>query len=228
MKIIVAIVISLFIFTACKKDSTVASINLHTDYFPLETGKYVIYEALEIQHDDQAILLSDTNRFFLKTVIGEEIEDLTGGQAYKFYRYWRKDENEIWEIKDVWTTKLIANRLELVEENERKVKLVFAPTTDKAWDMNALNSQEKMLVRYDANSLHKALTINELNFDSTIRVNQQDFFSLVDHRKKFELYAKGVGLVYTFYKDNDINNFDTLNIRKGNEIHLRLLSYGME
>jgi len=51
---------------------------------------------------------------------------------------------------------------------------------------------------------------------------------LVDHRKKFEVYAKGVGLIYKFYKDNDILNFDTLNIRFGREIHFRVIDYGLE
>jgi hypothetical protein len=233
MKFVGFIALGLLLFTACKKETTSDSINFHADYYPLETGRFVIYEAMEIQHDDQAIILSDTNKFFLKTVIGEEIEDLMGDQAHKFYRYTRTNENDPWVIKDVWTTKLKSNRVELVEENERIVKLVFAPTPDKEWDMNAYNAEDKMLVRYDETSLHKSYTSTPSNFpatslDSTIRVNQQNFFSLVDDRKKYEIYAKGIGLVHKFYKNNSINNFDTLNIRQGREIHYRLIEFGKE
>jgi hypothetical protein len=233
MKIVGFIALGLLLFTACKKETSSDSINFHADYYPLETGRFVIYEAMGIQHDDQAIILSDTNKFFLKTVIGEEIEDLMGDPAYKFYRYIRTNENDPWVIKDVWTTKLKANRVDLVEENDRMVKLVFAPTIDKEWDINAHNPQEKILVRYDEVSLHKSYTITPSNFpamsfDSTIRVNQQNFFSLVDDRKKYEVYAKGIGLVHKFYKDNSINNFDTLNIRQGREIHYRLIEFGLE
>jgi hypothetical protein len=108
------------------------------------------------------------------------------------------------------------------------VKLVFAPTLEKVWDINAFNNDATLNARYDAASLHGNRTINNIYLDSTLRVNQQDFFSLVDHRKKYEIYAPGIGLVYKFYKDNDILNFDTLNIRNGNEIHYSIVDFGQE
>jgi hypothetical protein len=212
---------------SCKKDITPEP-QFHYDYYSLETGKYVVYEAMEIRHDVQALIQRDTNRFFLKTVIGESITDLEGDTAYKFFRYTKNNISDEWVIKDVWTTKLKNRRAELVEENQRLVKLVFAPTSDKVWDMNAFNADPKQNVRYDIESLHQSRTINTMNFDSTVQVNQQDFFSLVDHRKKFEVYAKGVGLIYKFYKDNDILNFDTLNIRFGREVHYRVIDHGTE
>lgn len=225
VKIILTMLTALML--SCKKDNS-PDPKFHFDYYPLETGRFVVYDAMEIRHDVQALIQRDTNRFILKTVIGEQITDLEGDIAYKYYRYWKNTTTDTWELKDVWTTKLKNQRAELVEENQRIVKLVFAPTSDKVWNMNAFNADEKLNVRYNAESLHKEYTINNLSFDSTIQVNQQDFFSLVDHRKKFEIYAKGVGLVYKFYKDNDILNFDTLNIRFGREIHYRVIDFGIE
>lgn len=212
---------------SCKKDES-PNPEFHFNYYPLETGRFVVYEAMEISHDVQALIQHDTNRFLLKTVVGEQILDLEGDIAFKFYRYWKINPEDEWVIKDVWTTKRKAFRIELVEENKRMVKLVFAPTPEKVWDINAFNMDAALNARYDASSLHYQRTINNLNFDSTLRVNQQDFFSLVDHRKKYEIYAKGVGLIYKFYKDNDILNFDTLNIRRGNEIHYSVVDFGQE
>lgn len=214
-------------FVACKKDN-VPEPKFHYDYYPLQTGRFVVYDAMEISHDVQALIQHDTTRFFLKTVIGEEIEDLEGDRAFKFYRFWKTNEDDAWEIKDVWTTKLKQLRIELVEENQRMVKLVFAPTKDKEWNINAYNTDAPLKAKYDEASLHTARNIFGIQFDSTIRVNQQDFFSLVDHRKKFEVYAKGVGLIHKSFKDNDILNFDTLNIRKGTEIHYTVIDFGLE
>lgn len=224
-KIIVLILAGIFI--SCKKDNAPEP-KFHFDYYPLQTGRFVIYNAMEISHDDQALIQHDTTLFFLKTVIGEEIVDLEGDVAFKFFRFWKTEEDAEWVIKDVWTTKLKQLRIELVEENQRLVKLVFAPSADKTWDINAYNTDPRLEANYDASSLHAARSIGGIQFDSTLRVNQQDFFSLVDHRKKFEIYAKGVGLVYKFYKDNDILNFDTLDIRKGTEIHYRVIDFGIE
>lgn len=224
-KIIVLILAGIFI--SCKKDNAPEP-KFHFDYYPLQTGRFVIYNAMEISHDDQALIQHDTTLFFLKTVIGEEIVDLEGDVAFKFFRFWKTEEDAEWVIKDVWTTKLKQLRIELVEENQRLVKLVFAPSADKTWDINAYNTDPRLEANYHAGSLHAARSIGSIQFDSTLRVNQQDFFSLVDHRKKFEIYAKGVGLVYKFYKDNDILNFDTLNIRKGTEIHYRVIDFGIE
>ena len=212
---------------SCKKDDS-PNPEFHFDYYPLETGRFVVYNAMEIRHDIQALIPRDTNKYLLKTVIGENIIDLEGDSAFVFYRYWKINPEDEWVIKDVWTTKLKDRRAELVEENQRIIKLVFAPTADKIWNLNALNADPNMNVRYAAESLHKSHNINGLSFDSTIRVNQRDFFSLVDHRKQYEIYAKGVGLVYKFYKNNDILNFDTLNIRFGHEIHYSVIDFGLE
>lgn len=212
---------------SCKKDEA-PNPEFHLNYYPFEIGRFVVYEAMEISHDVQALIPHDTNIFLLKTVVGEQIIDLEGDLAYKFYRYWKINPEDEWAIKDVWTTKFKEMRIELVEENKRMVKLVFAPTLEKIWDINAYNPDPKLNARYDAGSLHTNSVLNGLYFDSTLHVNQQDFFSLVDHRKKFEVYAKGVGLVYKFYKDNDILNFDTLNIRKGTEIHYSIIDFGLE
>jgi hypothetical protein len=76
--------------------------------------------------------------------------------------------------------------------------------------------------------LHQSKNISGFDFDSTATVLYEDFFSLVDYRKRYDVYAPHVGLVQRSYKDLRINNFDTLNIQNGTEVHYRLLDYGKE
>jgi hypothetical protein len=210
---------------SCKKgDNT--PVDFAYEYYPLNVGHYVIYDVLEVRHDVQATIQRDTSKYQLKIVIGDTILDLQNDIANRFFRYTRSSESDPWQIKDVWTTKISGNRAELVEENQRVIKLVFAPTADKNWDANAFNPFDPLDCFYA--DLHAQKIVNGQSFASTLVVEQEDFFSLIDHRRKYEVYAKGVGLVKKFYKHHEIMNFDTLDIRKGNEIHYNLIEFGQE
>jgi len=215
------------LFSSCSKDAPTL-VNYHYEYFPLDPGTYVIYEAMDISHDIQALVARDTTRYFLKTVIGDSIIDNSGNVAYKFLRYKKQNLNDDWILTDVWNTKLLDLRIELVEENERSVKLLFPTNNDKVWNVNAFNTKQRLLARFNPGLLHQTRIFNGNILDSTVQVEIQDFFSLVDHRRKYEVYAKGVGLVELSYKDNDIMNFDTLNIRYGKESHYKMIEFGKE
>lgn len=213
---------------SCEKENNTEEINFHYDYFPMETGRYVVYEAMEIIHDIQGVVARDTNRFFLKTVIGDTTFDNSGKIAYKFLRYKKEVLPDEWVLTDVWTTRFESDRLELVEENNRVVKLIFPTIESKVWNVNAFNTAPRLLANYDVEQLHTGKTLSGFVLDSTIQVEIQDFFSLVDHRRKYEVYAKGVGLIQLSYKDNDIMNFDTLDIRYGREKHYKMIDFGKE
>lgn len=202
--------------------------DFHYDYYPLEEGTFVVYEAMEVAHDIQALVARDTSRYYLKTVIGEKIIDNSGHEAHKFFRYVKDSLADDWTLQDVWTTRRHEQRIELVDENVRLVKLVFPPNKTKLWDVNAYNTRERLMARYNPDLIHTPRTIADFVLDSTIHVDEQDFFSLVDHRRKYEVYAKNIGLVYKMYIDNAISNFDTLQIRIGREIHYKMIDFGVE
>jgi hypothetical protein len=213
---------------SCKKENNSEEINFHYDYFPMEIGRYVVYEAMEINHDIQGVVARDTNRFYLKTVIGDTTIDNSGKIAFKLLRYKKEFLLDEWDLSDVWTTRFDSDRLEFVEENNRIVKLIFPTIESKVWNVNAFNTAPRLLANYNVEQLHAGKTLSGFVLDSTIQVEIQDFFSLVDHRRKYEVYAKGVGLVQLSYKDNDIMNFDTLDIRYGREKHYKMIDFGKE
>lgn len=224
---LISLTVLMVLLGSCKKDEPTIP-EFHHEYYPLEQGTFVVYEAMEISHDIQALVVRDTSRFFLKTLIGDSIIDNSGNVAHQFLRFKKQNFEDQWQLTDVWTTRRINQRIEVVEENERIVKLVFAPTREKAWDINAFNNKQRLVARYNPNLLHVPKVISSIVMDSTLQVEIQDFFSLVDHRRKFEVYAKGIGLVHRSFKDNAIMNFDTLNIRLGKEVHYRMIDFGKE
>jgi len=57
-------------------------------------------------------------------------------------------------------------------------------------------------------------------------VEQEDKRNLIEFKRKYEVYANRVGMVKKYYKDLQISNFDTLNIKSGKEIFMTLTNFG--
>lgn len=212
----------LLFFVGCKKDSS--SVKLHYEYFGVNKGRFVIYDVNEITHLSNGS--KEYSDYQLKTVIGDTVHDNSGRLGYKFLRYKRLTSTDNWAIKDVWFIIIADNKGELIEENERIIKLVFAPTSKKTWNGNAYNTKEEVVYSYD--SIHKPYKINGLQLDSTLKVVQEDVFNMIQFKKKHEIYAKNIGLVKKHYQDLNISNFDINNVSTGKEIFYNMTSYGVE
>ena len=220
------LLLAAFLFPVGCKKKTTPLLNLHTNYFGLTPGRYVIYEVQEMSHDINLNPKHDTISYQLKTVIGEEIIDDQGRKVREFKRYKRNNSSNNWVLSDLWTAYINASKAELVEENQRKIKLVFAPTPEKTWNPNAFNSLDSL--KYYYSNIHKPLSYDEISFDSTLTVKQDEFHSLIDYKVQTEIYATKIGLISKTFKDLIIENFDTLNVRKGTEIHYKCIEYGFE
>ncbi len=213
-----------FAFLSCKKDQT--NYDFHYDYYGLKEGRYIDYDVTEIHHDATSSIPHDTTHYQLRTLIGDTIIDNEGRVARKFIRFKRNNSIENWSQTDVWTTIIADRKAELVEENQRLIKLVFEPTESKEWNINAFNLFPELNAYY--RNIHEKQSINGVSFDSTLVVEQEDFFSLIDYRRKFEVYANNVGLIQKYYKNLVINGFDTLNVQSGDEIFYNCIGYGFQ
>ena len=210
---------------SCKKDQVNAiPIPLNQHFFGLSAGKYVVYDVMEINHDVNAVMKHDTIYYQLKTLIGDTVVDNEGRIARKFYRSKRPDIFSAWVITDLWTTIIHNNKAELVEENQRKVKLIFPISSSKSWNTNQFNAYENEEAYYDF--IFQGKTINNLYFDSTLRVEQAKERNLIAYKRKYEEYAANVGMIRKVYKDLSIVNFDTLNVKFGKEIFMDIIEYG--
>ena len=118
------------------------------------------------------------------------------------------------------------NKAELIEENQRIIKLVFAPTTDKFWNANAYNTYDELNCYYE--EIHNPYTVNSQVFDSTVTVEQDDELNLIEYRRKYEVYANEIGMIKKHYRDLKINNFDITDITQGQELFMEVVSFGVE
>ena len=223
--IIILISILALSITSCKKKK-VDSPKMYTNYFGLKEGRYVIYDVQEMFHDVAVSPQHDTNFYQLKTVIGNEITDNQGRIVREFKRYKRNKITDVWVFSDLWTAVIENNKAELVEENQRVIKLVFAPTADKKWNPNAFNMLDSL--KYYYSNIHSPYNLSGLSFDSTVNVSNDKFFSLIDYKIDNYKYATNIGLIQKTYKNLTIANFDTLDVRKGSEIHYKCIGYGFE
>ena len=218
--------ISFFVLFSCGKEQPQLTSNTYDSYFPFSIGSYVDYEVVEVQHDLNAEITHDTTFYFLRTVIGDTLTDNEGRLARKFIRKIRQSANLSWSVSDVWTALIDENRVEVIEENQRKVWLSLPPLSSTTWDQNAFNSEPSVICNYSA--IHEGFNGDVIGFDSVLTVEQEDVLNLVSFRRKYEQYANHVGLVNKYYKDLNILNFDTLNIQSGSELKYKCIGFGTE
>lgn len=216
----------LALFSGCKKDDT--SVDFHEDYFGMGDRRYVEYDVLEIYHDHIAGI-HDTDSYRMKVVFGtasDTVMDNEGRACRRVYRSVFNTATGLYEMKDLWTAIIVDKRAEMVEENQRKIKLVFAPSLNKDWNVNAFNNEEVLNAYYK--SIHKEMQVGSLNFDSTLIVEQDSVLNLIQYKRKYEIYANDVGMVKKHYQDYQINNFNYLFPLKGDELFMTVVAYGVE
>ncbi len=207
---------------ACKKDE--GAPDFHFGYFGMEEGRYVIYDVMEITHDQQ-VTQHDTLRYQLKTYWGDIYIDNEGREGREFHVFRRDSSTGVWALTDVWYGVYDGIRGELVEENKRRVKLVFAPTLSKEWDANAYNMDDLLDCYY--RDIHQDTIINNVKLDSTLVVEQGTSYNLIDSLRMYEMYANHVGLVYKHFKDNTYQIGNPL-VYKGKELYMTYVTHGYE
>lgn len=213
---------SLFaIIAGCKQEEPP---QFHFEYFGMEEGRFIIYDVTSIHHDGD-VNVHDTTIYQLKAYWANEYIDNEGreGREYRLYR--RDSITGPWVITDVWHGVYDGIRAELVEENQRIVKLVFAPTLSKEWDANAYNMYDTQECYY--RDIHQDTVINGQNFDSTLVVEMENIGNLIDRIRKYEMYAKHYGLVYKHIMNNTYN-IGSLVPRLGDEFYMKYNSSGFE
>jgi hypothetical protein len=212
------ILISVLFFTFCKKEEKAEEVNFHYNYIPTSVGQWNEYEVTEITHTSTGA--HDTLNYYLKEVVTEEITT----NKYRVERFSRNNLVDNWIIKDVWTREKTNSLFQQVEENISYTKLIFPIKNNQYWNGNAYNSNDELTYEYDL--IHEAYSINNINFDSTVTVIQQDNVNAIEYQKAEEVYAKHAGLIYKSKKDLSINLFDVTDINDGTELEMKLINYG--
>lgn len=205
--------IILMLLASCKKEDanfTSASIN---DYFPLQVGKYITYNldsTVFINFGQNQIV----NHYQAKDEVDAQITDNLGRPAFRIIRYLRTDSTQPWAPNNVFMAVSTRNSLEYVENNLRFLKLMLPIKEGFTWkgnsyiDTYSTDLDVTYLDDWDYvyDSVGVPLTINSLNIDSTITVDERDEFlgqdpsiagtQYAEKTYSIEKYGKGIGLIY--------------------------------
>jgi hypothetical protein len=210
-----SILILLLIAVSCKPKPTEVEDFMY-EYFPVEVGTWVTYDVIDTRYDVQTI----TETYQLKEVIDSEIKDAQDRPALRIARYWRKNDNDPWDIKDIWVSTRTTSTAEKVEENVRFVKLVFPVRSYQTWDGNIYNTKPEWEYFYD--SIGNSRLINNIEFDETVKVVQIENFNLIQEQDAYEIYGKNVGLIYRKLIDIDYSSSNKV----GRELYQTVTGYG--
>ena len=221
------LLISLTAFTwySCKKESVEAPA-LSYNYFPTESGKYIIYDVDSIYHSETDNNNDDSvfsYHFQIKDKIDSSFVDLEGRVNQVRLRYHRNSDTLPWQLTEVWTQYLSSTSAYLTEENIKYHKLSFPINATITWNGNDSNTEEEELYYYDY--FHESDVLNGLSFDSTLSVIQIDENNFVETIYGNEKYAAGVGMIYKERNDLGKTNGQVV---KGLEYRMVVVEYGVE
>ena len=208
LSIILLLLVATFAFVSCHKENEIpADIEFAADkqYFPLETGKSLIYKVTEISIDKPSDYY-DTAIYYLRERTDIPFIDNEGDTAYRIERFKSPTQNYNWRISDVWEAKLTTYTAEKVEENQRFIKIKFPLAIGKYWNGNLKNELDDK--DCTITSLSSKYNNENIHLDSCLSITRDSSVTQISKLYDVEIYARGIGLVYK--EITDINSQEVI------------------
>lgn len=206
-------IICLLSLQFCTKQQDSFTVQSYKDYYPLETGKYVIYRM-----DSTVFVDFDTKKevrsYQAKDLVDAEITDNRNRKSYRIRRMVRNaDGTGEWRDIATFMVTPLDHSLEYVENNNRYIKLQDPVKDNFFWDGNSyINAVDGLgylqFWEYNYQSVGIRQAIGAFDFDNTITVSHVDEmtgdpemfpnnFASKDY--SIEVYAQDIGLVAKDY-----------------------------
>ncbi len=211
-KILLASLIVVTIFSACKKTTEVFKTDAISDYAPLVVGKYITYQLDSLIFADNIIPNDTVITYQVKHFVQDTITDNLNRKAFIIRRYIRKNSIAEWISDNTFTAINTGNSYEFVENNFRFLKLKEPFKNNFSWKGNSYidtspeytNFKYLSDWNYTYDSLNTPLILGALTIDSTLKVaeidevinNPQDLANYSEINFSVSNYGKGIGLVY--------------------------------
>lgn len=221
--IILAVVGALF--WQCSETKEISPEESGTNYFPLQTGTYWIYqvEGAVYNYADDSIGFS----YLLKESVIDSFQNLESGISYIIDRQKKYNENDPWETDSIWTARIDGQTAVRVEHNVPVVSLTFPLEEHKTWDGNKLNG--KSADEFEMINVGTSFSGSFESYVPTVTVIQEYFPDpIVNYISRKEVYCKNKGLIY---KENIILNYKEggMEIVESSLVYFQhLIEYGEE
>lgn len=214
------IAIFLFSLFSCTEKTEEFITEPLSDYLPLQPGKYITYRIDSLTLTDFGRSL-ETHSYQVKHEIDTEIKDNLGRPSYRIYRYLRNaDSTGEWSNNGAYYVTPLADRIEVIEDNLRFIKL-HAPLREgyswkgnnylhidpyesfkftlsgymEKWDYNY--DSFSPLFEYKGKKYTDVWTVEEENYGENFPVTEPARAG--GKIRSVEKYEKNTGLVYREY-----------------------------
>lgn len=220
----------LFLSYSCKqREILISDQSQDLSFFPVEKGFWVEYEVDSVVHYDsddagEVDTAIGAFHFYVREEIDSSYFDGENKKTNIILRYRRVNDSLPWTFMNLWTANVTPYSVQRVEDNIRFVRLKFPITSESIWEGNAFNFFPKEDYSYD--QLFQPRQYNNMSFDSTITVIQNDFLSRINKIYKKEIYGTQAGLL--FKQIDSVNTKNTMNgtiILNGLEYKLSITDY---
>ncbi len=193
MKKIAPIILFFAILGSCT--STIDPDPLFTgqDYFPLEIGRYVEYDVVNISYPVNSAPVTD--QYIMRQEVVDTIRNQAGGLTYVLYRWRKEQENDPWEFLETWSARLENNRIVIIEGNIPYIKISLPVRNQLMWNGNSLNSFPEDT--YQMTGLDVPFTVpGDIEIPS-VTIIQEEFDDLIIGERdiRHEIYGRNVGLL---------------------------------
>lgn len=161
-------------------------------FFYPKLGQSVVYDVEDTQYEL-------TGKFTVKIYQLKEInssifKDLDGKEALRIERYRRENESQKWIIDSIFIAKKELDKALKTENNVTYVKISFPMKEGLKWNGNAYNSLGNDT--YEMKKVNQIFQTNGQKFDNSVTIIQQNDSTLVDLKRRIEVYSEGIGLIY--------------------------------
>ncbi len=179
-------------------------------YFPLQTGKYIVYSVDSIIYDfdnTSGATRRDSSRTYVREVIGDTLRDNAGLLLYTIERYERFSPGDPWVLKSLNSAARTATQAIRTDNNLRFLSLIFPMDKRSEWDGTRWIDKDREIKiaeermrpftnwQYEVDIIDMPDAVGTFAFDSVLVVTEADDNNLIERRFSRAKYAKNIGLV---------------------------------
>ena len=189
----IVVILSLCLLFACDNlNSNLPPPQDGGNFFYPKIGQSVVYDVEDTQYELTGKFT--VKNYQLKEVNVSNFKDSDGKDALRIERYRRENNTEKWVIESIFVAKKTVDKALKTENNVTYVKISFPIKEGLKWNGNAYNSLEND--SYEMKKVNQSFQSNGQKFDNTFYIIQQNDSTLIDLKKRIEIYAEGVGMIY--------------------------------
>ncbi len=227
LKILLLLSAGAAFFFACSKNETEIGVKNGLDYFPLQIGKYKIFQIDSVAYHPLpgGQIKVDSFRFQLKETIADTFTDNAGVVNYRIERLKRPTDSLPWTFDGISAAAVTRDVALRTDNNLTFIKVPLTFITKTSWSGDILIdslvilevagenieliSKKRWNWQSDVESYGKPEQVGAVAFPDVATVlSQTDSTILTEKRYWLEKYAKNVGLVYKQQKIVDSQNLD--------------------